>query len=339
VYVEEKKILYGIIKSEAEQYLFVGPVNTEIISRSLKREFLNTHHMDLQEEFVIKKMSMDRFLKLLILVYHMLTKQEVTKQEILKEYHPEIDQVIEKLSIIEEAEKYEHNLVHHSYSEEQQWSRAIIACDREKANAIVDGMIPNSGRLSKNSLNHARYMFVTQIAMHTRIVINAGVPPYLAYAKSDELINQMDQCTEEGQVWSLVYQANDIFIRMIENMTEKKKDVSHTMRCKTYVDKNYRKNLTLNQIAGELGLNASYLSHLFTEVEGISIREYINRARVEKAENLLKYSDSSIIEICEYVGFSSQSYFGKIFKKYTDYTPQQYRNRFHVEKFKTIERS
>ena len=62
----------------------------------------------------------------------------------------------------------------------------------------------------------------------------------------------------------------------------------------------------------------------------MSIKEYIYKVRTERAMNLLRFSNSSIVEIGEYVGFESQSYFGKIFKRYTGMTPQMCRDRYQV---------
>ena len=63
------------------------------------------------------------------------------------------------------------------------------------------------------------------------------------------------------------------------------------------------------------------------------MKEYLNQVRTERAKNLLKYSNSSLVEISDYVGFSSQSYFGSVFKRIAGMTPQQYRNRYHVKEF------
>ena len=52
---------------------------------------------------------------------------------------------------------------------------------------------------------------------------------------------------------------------------------------------------------------------------------FIHKVLIEKAQNLLAYSDYSLGEISTYLNFSSQSYFISIFKRYTGITPGQYR--------------
>lgn len=60
----------------------------------------------------------------------------------------------------------------------------------------------------------------------------------------------------------------------------------------------------------------------------MSLYQYILSEKMALVENLLIYSDYSLIEISSYLGFSSQSHLGKLFKKAVGMTPQQYRNTY-----------
>ncbi|MCC8066683.1 MAG: helix-turn-helix transcriptional regulator, partial [Clostridiales bacterium] len=75
------------------------------------------------------------------------------------------------------------------------------------------------------------------------------------------------------------------------------------------------------------------LSRLFKKETGVSIQDFINNVRVEKAANLLRYSEESLSEIAEYVNFPSQSYFGKIFRQKKQMTPKQYRELYKPTEF------
>lgn len=76
-----------------------------------------------------------------------------------------------------------------------------------------------------------------------------------------------------------------------------------------------------------LHLNKDYFCRLFKKATGTSVIEYLNFARVCKAEELLK-SDMNITDIAYTVGFSSLSYFNRSFNKYKGYSPTCYR-KFH----------
>ena len=89
--------------------------------------------------------------------------------------------------------------------------------------------------------------------------------------------------------------------------------------------KHYREKIYLEDIAENLGVSSTYLSRLFRKETGICLQDYITEFRVERAANLLIYSNESLPRIAEYVNFPSQSYFGKVFKKYKQMTPRKYR--------------
>lgn len=78
-------------------------------------------------------------------------------------------------------------------------------------------------------------------------------------------------------------------------------------------------------IAHSLYMNPEYLSHLFHKKAGQSLNSYILEQRMALAKKLLVSSRMSLQEISEYIGFSSSSYFHKLFKKEIGMTPQQYR--------------
>ncbi len=92
-----------------------------------------------------------------------------------------------------------------------------------------------------------------------------------------------------------------------------------------YISGNYSQNLTLEDLAEHVNLNPSYFSSLFKQSTGSSFREYLNMVRIEESKRLLANTDYSIIDISLAVGFEDQSYFSKVFKKYTGLTPKQFR--------------
>ena len=87
----------------------------------------------------------------------------------------------------------------------------------------------------------------------------------------------------------------------------------------------------VQEIADYLHLNSSYLSELFKQQESMTLTDFILQEKVKLTKNLLTYSPYSYIEIATYLGFSSQSHLGKVFKKYTDMTLRQYRERYGRE--------
>lgn len=84
--------------------------------------------------------------------------------------------------------------------------------------------------------------------------------------------------------------------------------------------------LTLEDIAQHVYLNKTYISQMFMKHLGVSFVSYLEGVRIQKACELLRDTDLCIAEIASSSGYSSSSYFTKVFKKHTGLGPVQYRN-------------
>lgn len=93
----------------------------------------------------------------------------------------------------------------------------------------------------------------------------------------------------------------------------------------SYIKNNFRQNITLSYIADMFFLSPNYLSALFNDENGVSLKDYINKLRVDESKKYLEQTDLKISEISKLVGFNQLSYFGTIFKKYERCTPNEYR--------------
>lgn len=95
---------------------------------------------------------------------------------------------------------------------------------------------------------------------------------------------------------------------------------------KEYINENLKSDLSLDLIASYVCLNATYFSTLFKKYTNETINDYITRARIEKAKELLEVPDLKINNIAYEVGFNSTSYFHRVFKAETGYSPNEYKS-------------
>lgn len=93
-----------------------------------------------------------------------------------------------------------------------------------------------------------------------------------------------------------------------------------------YIEENYHTDISLEKVSENVFLNKNYLSDLFRKEVGISFIQYLNDYKIQKAKILLKIGDFRTTEISDMVGFQNDSYFIKVFKRYTGYTPNEYKN-------------
>ena len=101
--------------------------------------------------------------------------------------------------------------------------------------------------------------------------------------------------------------------------------ISALKKADQYIQNNFSRKLSLEEIAEASGLSAPYFSTIFREEMGENLSCYLNRLRVEKACRLLAETDMMIFKIAISCGIEDQSWFSKIFKIYTGMNPGQYR--------------
>lgn len=186
-----------------------------------------------------------------------------------------------------------------------------------------DGM----GVLSNNPLQNLRYHFAIGTAMIIRYCVHAGMEQEKAYALSDFYIQKMDKCQSIDEISKL----HDVMcIDLCKKMNELRRSQilsKPIVLCIDYIYSHIHNRITVKELAEHLNFSESYLSKLFHKEMGLPISQYILKLKIEKAKNLLQYSEYSIIDISNYLSFSSQSHFIQVFQKYTGMTPHKYRTK------------
>lgn len=93
----------------------------------------------------------------------------------------------------------------------------------------------------------------------------------------------------------------------------------------TYINENYKNNISLDDVSRVINISPYYFSKLFKEEVGEGFVEYLTRIRVEKAKDLLINTDMPMKEICLEIGYPDPNYFSRIFKKSFGVTPTEYK--------------
>lgn len=92
-----------------------------------------------------------------------------------------------------------------------------------------------------------------------------------------------------------------------------------------YINHNYTRNITLENIAPLFGYNSSYLGKIFSKKVGENFNSYLDHIRIEHSKELLLKQDMKVYEIAEKVGYRNVDYFHIKFKKYVGKTPAEFR--------------
>lgn len=107
--------------------------------------------------------------------------------------------------------------------------------------------------------------------------------------------------------------------------TEPLAEDAQLKRVLTFIDLNTANDLSVEALCRHLNYSRSHFSHFFKSRTGMSLPEYINMRRIERAKELLLSTDMNNAEIAMSVGYSEPMYFHRAFKKLTNMTPQHFR--------------
>jgi AraC-like DNA-binding protein len=102
----------------------------------------------------------------------------------------------------------------------------------------------------------------------------------------------------------------------------------HLLRAKDLADARYVEPLGVDDMAQAAGLSRAHFSREFKQAFGVSPHAYLLTRRLERAANLLRVSDRSVLEICTDVGLQSVGSFTTSFKRMFGRTPTGYRAAF-----------
>ncbi len=156
----------------------------------------------------------------------------------------------------------------------------------------------------------------------------------------DRMLNRFYDKEKEGAIYlnSIYYEAIYLLVayfmikaddaRMKENFTP---DNSRIFEIQNYVQANYQKQLSLNDLAKKLYLSNAYLSKYIKKHFGLSFLEYVNNVRLFHAVDELVYSEKKITRIALDNGFPTTAAFNKAFKEIYNMTPSAYRSTVHKE--------
>ena len=222
---------------------------------------------------------------------------------------------------------------------------ALALCRKLKPDIIItDIRMPGINGLDLiNTINeekiNSRLIIISGYSdfKYAQQAIKLGVVDYiLKPVENDELVRIVKKCIRliEAETYtnSLIEQAESR-----KKTTEKLADYisgSGSMHKRNTIEKaidfingNYNRPITLDDVSEEVMLNPSYFSKLFRESVGTSFSRYITRLRIDKAKELMNDPTRRIKEIAGMVGYEDVRYFIKVFKSLTGLSPNVYKER------------
>ena len=330
---------YGIINSDSYK-IIIGPTrqtgNTEQELRELAFQ-LDVAPEDTQD-FVtgmksIIRMPLESIMQILCTMNYVLNGEKLSLQDIAV-FDDQQDDLSKDAVAKQDVQQYsEENIplqdVHNTFELEQTVMTMVrkgdIAALREwiKAAPAVRG-----GIIAAEQLRQMKNTFIVTVTLASRAAIRGGMDVEEAFSLSDAYIQKCELLSNPEQIMNLQYHMILEYTQKVERIRLGKRPGKLVIDVANYIQHHLSEPITAEEIAKELYLSRPYLSRKFIEETGESLTDFILKEKTEEAKRLLRYSDKTLTAISNYLGFSSQSHFSRVFKKYALCTPGEYREKY-----------
>lgn len=225
-------------------------------------------------------------------------------------------------SVLEERQ----DLGSYPISLEKELQQAISAGDADQSKDLLNRLLGHIFFHSNSDLEKIKTRVLELMVLLSRSAIEGGAEPEPIFALNSDYIKDVENfdSIEKISVWF-----SEIIDRFISYVFDfgNIKHINTIYKTTAFIKDNYMKKLTLEQIANNVYMSPSYLSHIFKEEMQCSLTDYINTIRIGKSKELLQNRSLSLAEVSLMVGFDDQSYFTKIFKRITGYSPGKFREK------------
>lgn len=148
----------------------------------------------------------------------------------------------------------------------------------------------------------------------------------LKQAVPDHLFDDLKNVELRGEARNYIHRYLFGILEEIEEQRSNKTPVIFDKAIK-YINDNYDQEITLEDVAFEIGFSTYYFGKMFKKTFNISFTDYLSNVRITQAKQLLRDSQQTIKDITYSIGYMDPNYFTRVFKKSEGLTPTEYRNK------------
>jgi AraC-like DNA-binding protein len=202
---------------------------------------------------------------------------------------------------------------HHLSREQERQALDMVLNGNLAFLSRLNAEIINTYSLAPTLLRSIKNNIICAVTVLCRAVIDVGVDQEKCYALSDLYINKLEELRETEAVVDL---CRDVVIHY-SMLTAQERIKSYSLpivRAVRYIRQHLYEPCSIKGMSEQAGLHPNYLSALFKSETGACITHYVRELKLDEAKKLIAEGTYSLTEISEMLGYSSLSYFSKLFK-------------------------
>lgn len=216
--------------------------------------------------------------------------------------------------------------IHNTLAIEQTLMNMIRKGDTDALKAwIASAPAVHAGAMAQEHLRQYKNTFIVTTTLAARSAIRGGMNVEEALSTSDLLIRSCEALQDVQNIQRLQINMLLTYTEQVARLREGIQPTPLAIAVSAWVQRHLSEPIDTEKLAQELHYSRPYLSRKFKEETGMTLTDFILTKKSEEAARLLAYTDKSLIAVSNYLGFSSQSHFSRVFKKYIGKTPSGYK--------------
>ena len=329
-YMDENFLYYGLFRVKKDNVaLLIGPVAQMPVSTQAAGKILRSmgepasRAKELTDYFAaMPAYPLRTFLQILCTVHYFINGEKTDISQLLWGEEFLIPETAPSAKPAQEP-------VVHNTMELEEWMLSCVEHGRtEDIGAMFrSASVGRAGPMATDVLRQQKNLIVCTATLVTRAAIRGGLDRETAFALSDLYIQKAELMADVVDLTRLNAQMVLDFTKRVE---AEKCGIRHSelvRQVREYVIGHIEESITTDVLAKLCGMNRTYLCRLFAEETGMTVSRYVTGIKIEEAKRLMDITPKTVAEIAAYLGYSSQSHFQRVFKKYTGMTPGEYRKK------------
>lgn len=306
-------------------FLMDKPDSTLIANLTEKHKLTPMLSLELYDELPgLQIIAPARVNQLSLLLEHLLSPLMPAERAILQQAK---EKLYQQSRINETIQQYKEQGISESraffYEKETALLSRVRTGNVQEAKALLDELLGYVLFSQGSRIENIHLMAVELTTLLSRVAIEGGASTDKIYGLNSQYLTKILMQQNQEELCYLLQEVVENFMNAM--FTHRDQGNPHIRKALRYIAANYTQKLTLQHVAGEVGISPNHFSALFHKTVGVSFREYLSRTRVEGSKQLLLYTDYSLADIAAAMGFPDQSNFSKVFKRITGISPGKYR--------------
>lgn len=329
-YITPRYYYYGVVRS-GETRLILGPTRQLPATEQQLRElaFLSNVPSEEMQAFIqtmrsLIYMPLESLQQILCTMNYVMNGEKLSLEDIVLRGSAETQITLNPAEANDGQAIPEE--IHNTLAIEQTLMNMIRKGDTDALKAwIASAPAVHAGAMAQEHLRQYKNTFIVTTTLAARSAIRGGMNVEEALSTSDLLIRSCEALQDVQNIQRL--QIN-MLLTYTEQVARLRKGIQPTplaIAVSAWVQRHLSEPIDTEKLAQELHYSRPYLSRKFKEETGMTLTDFILTKKSEEAARLLAYTDKSLIAVSDYLGFSSQSHFSRVFKKYIGKTPSGYK--------------